>query len=102
MRQNNSLGCHQWDGTGHGGPISYGDTKATGTSEYRTDMDHEMQTRLVLGEIYQWGTKEGLNFYISYVSWKMKIEVANYISFFLKNMMWQYLLKIAYKKVNDP
>lgn len=53
MRQNNSLGCHQWDGTGHGGPISYGDTKATGTSEYRTDMDHEMQTRLVLGEIYQ-------------------------------------------------
>ena len=49
MRQNNSLGCHQWDGTGHGGPISYGDAKATGTSEYRTHMDREEENQISPG-----------------------------------------------------
>ena len=30
----------------------------------------------------------------------MKIEVANYISFLLKNIMEQYLLKIEHTEVN--
>lgn len=31
----------------------------------------------------------------------MKVKVADYASFLLKNMMWQFLLKIEYKEVNE-